>query len=97
MLDYGDLGTTNPFTPRAEAGIKEEEDELDAVSTAVQTSEASTIHGSLVGDEDKENDMEWNHSTGWQAGVKRKADELDVDEDEQGNRPSSQPKRARII
>ena len=104
LLDYGDLPTCqpavpaayNPFTPRGEMTIKEEEGEVDGNSTKVQPSEASTMCGD-TDEHDKENTMAWNHSTGWQAGLKRKAAEFDADRDEQSEEPEIEPKRARMM
>ena len=104
LLDYGDLPTSqpamppayNPFTARTEVTIKEEEGEVDDDSTKVQPSEDSTMCGDS-GEQDKEHTMAWNHSTGWQAGLKRKAAEFDADRDEQGEEPEDEPKRARMM
>ena len=104
QLDYGDLPTYhpatlpayNPFTPRAEVTIKEEESNVDGDSTKVQPSEASTMCEDGDG-ADKENAMQWNHSTGWQAGLKRKGDEFAADLDDEDQAPENEPKRPRMM
>ncbi len=104
LLDYGDLPTyqpttllaNNPFVSRAPVTIKEEEVDVDADSTTVQPSEQSTTYAE-VDENDKENGMEWNHITGWQAGLKRKAHELIADHDEEDQGPENEPKRVKFM
>ena len=104
LLDYGDLPACqprappayNPFTSTAEVSIKEEEDDLDGNSTKVQSSEESTMCGDIV-EHNKENAMAWNHSTGWEAGLKRKAAEFDADRYGQGEEPGNEPKRPKMM